>query len=107
MILKNQRPFMVNPYTKKDGSKSDVYRRGSKTKAYLAPGTEQDPRYEGRDRAYKNPQSSGYKKKNKDIEILIDKYGATKTKGSGNARNISEKRANRIIDRYARRKDRQ
>jgi hypothetical protein len=94
-------------YTKKDGSKSDVYRRGSKTKAYLAPGTEQDPRYEGRDRAYKNPQSSGYKKKNKDIEILIDKYGATKTKGSGNARNISEKRANRIIDRYARRKDRQ
>ncbi len=91
----------VDEYTKKDGSTSDVYRRGNKTKSYLAPGTENSPRYESGKRAFQNPQSPGYGKKNKNVEVIIDKHGSTKQKG-GKVKNISEKRANRIIDRYER-----
>ena len=92
----------VDKYTKKDGSTSDVYRRGSKTKGYLAPGTEDDPRYESGKRAFKNTESPGYKKKNRNVEVIIDKDGSTRQKG-GKVKNISERRANRIIDRYERR----
>jgi len=83
-------------------SSNDTFRRGNKTKGYLAPGTEDDPRYESGKRAFQNPQSPGYEKKNKNVEVHIGKYGSTRQKG-GKVKNISERRANRIIDRYERR----
>ncbi len=78
----------------------DLARVGNKTKGYLAATySDGSTRYESGSRATKNIESPGYGKKNKDIEIVVSSEGATKQKG-GKVKNISKRRANRIIDRF-------